>query len=403
MQIHNLHLTYCTNIHPGETWAEVYQNLQTYLPPLKTQLSPQAPFGIGLRLADCASQELLQGNNLTEFQTWLNRENLYVFTLNGFPYGSFHRAVVKDQVYAPDWFKPDRLIYTQRLIAILAALLPEGMAGSISTLPISYKPWWTDSAELDSLNRLAAQHLTIVATQLAELETRTGQLIHLGLEPEPDGLLENSEEVVAWFDNYLLPIGTNLLQTQGHSPASARQTLLRHIQVCYDTCHFAVEFADPTSAIERLTNHGIGLSKIQLSSALRFGIPPAQADRQALVNTLQPFAESTYLHQVIAQQPNGDLDRYRDLELALPHLLATTATEWRTHFHVPLFIRDYPGLSSTQGDIVTVLNYLKAHPIGAHLEIETYTWEVLPAAMKLDIATSIEREYNWVIDRLNSI
>ncbi len=403
MQIQNFHLTYCTNIHPGETWAEVHQNLQTYLPPLKQKLSPKAPFGIGLRLADCASRELLQGNNLAQFQTWLNRENLYVFTLNGFPYGSFHRQVVKDQVYAPDWFDPDRLAYTQRLIEILAALLPEGMAGSISTLPISYKPWWADRAELDKLNQQAAKHLAIVATQLAELETRTGQLIHLGLEPEPDGLIENSQEMVDWFDDYLLPIGTNHLQTQGHTPETARHTLLRHIQVCYDTCHFAVEFEDPTSAIERLTDHGIGLSKIQLSAALQFGIPAAQTQRQHLIDTLQPFAESTYLHQVIARHPNGHRTQFRDLALALPQLLETTATEWRTHFHVPLFIRDYPAMSSTQADIVTVLDYLKTHPICAHLEIETYTWEVLPPEMKFDIATSIEREYNWVIDRLPPI
>ncbi len=403
MQIHNLHLTYCTNIHPGETWAEVQQNLQTYLPPLKAQLSPQAPFGIGLRLADCASRELLEGDNLAQFQTWLQAENLYVFTLNGFPYGSFHRQVVKDQVYAPDWFNVDRLTYTQRLIDILAALLPPGIEGSISTLPISYKPWWPDSVELDKLNQLAAKHLTIVAAQLAELETRTGQLIHLGLEPEPDGLIENSEEVVDWFDNYLLPIGGDILQSQGHTAASARHTLLRHIQVCYDTCHFAVEFEDPIVAIERLTHHGIGLSKIQLSAALRFGIPADLVDRQQLLNTLQPFAESTYLHQVIAQHPDGTIAQFRDLEITLPQLLETTATEWRTHFHVPLFIRDYPHMSSTQSDIITVLDYLKAHPICAHLEIETYTWEVLPPEMKLDIATSIEREYNWVIDRLDSI
>jgi hypothetical protein len=343
---------------------------------------------------------LLEGNNLDEFQTWLQRENLYVFTLNGFPYGSFHRQVVKDQVYAPDWFDADRLAYTQRLIKILAALLPEGMAGSISTLPISYKPWWTDAAELDARNQLAAKHLAIVTTQLAELETRTGQFIHLGLEPEPDGLIENSEEVVAWFDDYLLPIGGEILQTQGHTAASARQTLLRHIQVCYDTCHFAVEFEDPIAAIERLTHHGIGLSKIQLSAALQFGIPAGQTDRQQLIDTLQPFAESTYLHQVIARHPDGQLTQFRDLEIALPQLLETTATEWRTHFHVPLFVRDYPAMSSTQSDIVTVLDYLKTHPICQHLEIETYTWEVLPPEMKLDIATSIEREYNWVIDRL---
>ena len=113
MQYDRFHLTYCTNIHPGETWPEVWANLQHYLPQLKQAMSPDRPFGIGLRLADVASRDLLQGDCLAQFKTWLTAENLYVFTLNGFPYGSFHHQVVKDQVYAPDWTVSDRLEYTQ--------------------------------------------------------------------------------------------------------------------------------------------------------------------------------------------------------------------------------------------------------------------------------------------------
>ncbi len=206
------HLTYCTNIHPGESWAAVWQNLQTYLPHLKQQLSPNQPFGIGLRLADCASRELLQDDNLAQFKQWLAAQDLYVFTINGFPYGSFHRQVVKDQVYSPDWFTGDRLIYTQRLIQILAELLPADMEGSISTLPISYKPWWADPVQLERTNICAAQQLATIAHDLSELYAKTGKKIHLGLEPEPDGLIENSEEVVAWFERYLLTIGAEQLQ-----------------------------------------------------------------------------------------------------------------------------------------------------------------------------------------------
>ena len=138
----NLHLTYCTNIHPGETWSEVTNNLKKYIPQLKTRLSPNQPFGLGLRLADVAAQELLKEDNLSQFQTWLQEEDLYVFTLNGFPYGGFHHQVVKDRVYAPDWSKSERLDYTLKLIKILTTLLPENLDGGISTLPISYKPWW---------------------------------------------------------------------------------------------------------------------------------------------------------------------------------------------------------------------------------------------------------------------
>jgi hypothetical protein len=397
-----LHLTYCTNIHPGESWDAVFQNLQTYLPSLKQNLSPDRPFGIGLRLANIASLEILEADRLQEFKRWLAQHDLYVFTLNGFPYGSFHRQVVKDQVYAPDWFQLDRANYTKRLIHILAELLPAGMAGSISTLPISYKPWWEDGhPDTRSKNSAqAAETLAMLSAELAQLEQTTGKYIHIGLEPEPDGLIENTEEVIDWFQSYLLTDGTAYLQSQGYSAAQAQQTLLRHIQVCYDTCHFAVEFEQPAQALDRLTQAGIGISKVQLSSALRIPVPQSLNDRQTLLHTLQPFAESTYLHQVIAQRSDGQLDRYRDLEIALQDWLTTEAQEWRTHFHVPLFLADYPPLSSTQLDIQQTLAYLVNHPICQHLEIETYTWEVLPTAMKLDIATSIQREYEWVLQTI---
>jgi hypothetical protein len=402
MQINQFHLTYCTNIHPGESWDAVLQNLQTYLPGLKQNLCPDRPFGIGLRLADIASRELMEGDRLTEFKQWLAANQLYVFTLNGFPYGSFHRQVVKDQVYAPDWFTSDRLTYTQRLITILAELLPVGMEGSISTLPISYKPWWSDEVALDGQAIGAAKSLATLAGELYHLEKTTGKRIHLGLEPEPDGLIENTDEVIAWFDRYLFPVGTEVLGDR-LSAAESEQILRRHIQVCYDTCHFAVEFEQPRVALDRFRQAGIGISKIQLSSALRIPVPEEVGDRQTLLQTLQPFAESTYLHQVIAQKADGSLVRYRDLGEALGDWLGTDAQEWRTHFHVPLFIRDYPWMSSTQVDIQETLAYLVQQPICQHLEIETYTWEVLPAAMKLDIATSIQREYEWILAQIKDL
>jgi sugar phosphate isomerase/epimerase len=392
MQVNDFHLTYCTNIHPGETWEVVWHNLRTYLPALKQKLSPERPFGIGLRLADIASRELLLDNQLAQFKQWLDQQNLYVFTLNGFPYGSFHHQTIKDKVYAPDWSSDDRLAYTHRLVTILSELLPDGMTGSISTVPISYKPWWNNSEDYHSVSIQAAWQLTQLATELARLYDRTGKWIHLGLEPEPDGLIENSEEVINWFDRYLIPTASSTL---------SKESLLRYIQVCYDTCHFAVEFEDPIEALKRFAAVGIGISKVQLSSALKILVPENQRDRSAIFQYLEPFAESTYLHQVIAKKQDGSLQRYRDLEQALPDWLTTNALEWRTHFHVPLFIPDYPPISSTQSDIQKVLQYLLTQTICHHLEIETYTWEVLPAEMKLDLATSIEREYLWVIPQLS--
>ncbi|MGF1672422.1 MAG: metabolite traffic protein EboE, partial [Rivularia sp. (in: cyanobacteria)] len=203
----NLHLTYCTNIHPGEDWSQVFANLQQYIPSLKAKLSPDRPFGIGLRLADIASRELLQGNTLEQFKSWLNEHDLYVFTLNGFPYGGFHLQVVKDKVYAPDWSKQERLEYTLRLTQILAELLPEDIEGSISTVPISYKPWFEENKSQVQVINSATIHIAQVVAQMVRIRAATDKVLHLDLEPEPDGLIENAEEVVRYFHEYLLPIG----------------------------------------------------------------------------------------------------------------------------------------------------------------------------------------------------
>jgi hypothetical protein len=398
---HGFHLTYCTNAHPGETWPEVWTNLQRYLPELKQALSPNQPFGIGLRLADIASLALLKDGQMGAFKAWLEAENLYVFTLNGFPYGSFHHQVVKDRVYAPDWSTVERLEYTKRLVQILAELLPEGMEGSISTLPLSYKPWFAGPEAMERVFQSSTTALISLVVDLVKLQAETGKLIHLGLEPEPDGLLENTQEVIAFFEYWLLLLGSAALGQQlGISSDRAEQHIRNHIRVCYDTCHFAVAYEEPTRALYQLQEAGIGISKVQLSSAVRIAIPAALAERQAILQRLHPFAESTYLHQVIARQPDGTLKQYRDLEQALPEFLTTDAAEWRTHFHVPIFLQDYPWLQSTQDHLIATLAYLQEFPICSHLEIETYTWDVLPAAIKFDLAHSIQQEYDWVLEQL---
>lgn len=394
-----VHLTYCTNIHPGERWEEVFHNLQHYVPTLKSNLSPEQPFGIGLRLANVATGALLEGDTLAQFHTWLQQQNLYVFTLNGFPYGGFHNQIVKDQVYAPDWSKVERRDYTLRLTQILATLLPDGVEGGISTLPLSYKPWWNgDRTQLDLLFQASSLHLAQVVVRMAEIRAETGKLLHIDLEPEPDGLVENADEVIDFFQSSLLPIGsTYLTKHLGISAALAETWIRDHVQICYDTCHFALEYEEPESVFARFQAAGIGIGKIQLSAALKVHLTDDKLQRQLIAERLQPFAESTYLHQVIERRNNGTLHHYPDLVTALPHLEQAQAEEWRTHFHVPIFIRDYQLLQSTQDHITDVLKLLQTHPVCNHLEIETYTWEVLPPAMKLDVLASIQREYEWVL------
>ncbi|BAZ13864.1 hypothetical protein NIES4071_57040 [Calothrix sp. NIES-4071] len=401
MKLDNYHLTYCTNIHPGEHWNEVFANLQQYIPALKSQLGWEKPFGIGLRLADVATRELLELDALTNFQDWLQQNDLYVFTLNGFPYGGFHFSVVKDKVYAPDWTKPERLEYTLRLVKILAPLLPDGVEGSISTLPLSYKPWFKNNkSDLLSTTVSATLNLVQVVMEMVRIKQETGKVLHLGLEPEPDGLIENAAEVVKYFQDFLIPIGSSyLVEHLGVSESYAKTLLLEHVRICYDTCHFAVEYENPVTVLKQFQEVGIKISKIQISAALQVNLPNDTKQKSILKQKLVPFAESTYLHQAIARKA-GILSRYSDLDAALTDFEG--AEEWRIHFHVPIFIRDFDGLQSTQDDILDVLDLLKNDNFCNHLEIETYTWEVLPSIMKLDLLASIRREYEWVLKYLLS-
>lgn len=276
------------------------------------------------------------------------------------------------------------------------------MDGGISTVPLSYKPWWVDDQEArEIVFAVSTQQLAQVTAKLVAIEQCKNQRLHIDLEPEPDGLLENATEVIAYFNDWLLPIGGAWLREElGISQTQAEQHLLNHIQICYDTCHFAVEYEQPQQVFEQFQAAGIKIGKGQLSAALRIELPSDVEKRQWMAAQLETFAESTYLHQVIERSSSGDLKQHADLQQALPHFISSDAQEWRTHFHVPIFVDRYQAFQSTQADISTFLLALKSHAGCSHLEIETYTWDVLPPDMKLDMLTSIQREYEWVLKAL---
>ena len=399
MKLDRYHLTYCTNIHPGERWSEVQESLYTYLPQIRKALSPDQPFGIGLRLSHQATEDILAGDQLKRFRAWLTEHNYYVFTMNAFPYGGFHRQRVKDAVHRPDWTTPERLRYTLRSFDVLAQLLPNDTEGGISTSPLSYRLWFTDKAARNAVRKSATHHLAQVAAYLYRLRQTTGQLLHLDLEPEPDGLLENTQDVIDYFDNWLLPRGVPYLQQQlGVSPDEAEDCLRTHIQICYDVCHFAVGYERPREVFDRWQRAGIKVGKIQISAALRARLPAAATERTAVTQAFASLVESTYLHQVIARTVDGELIRYSDLPDALAHIAEPRVREWRTHFHVPIFVSQYGALAATQSDIQEVLAILREAPLTPHLEVETYTWEVLPPEMRLGLAESITRELQWVLE-----
>jgi sugar phosphate isomerase/epimerase len=395
------HLTYCTNIHAANGWEGVYANLRKYAPPLKARFSPAAPFGVGLRLSAREARELLEGDRLGEFRKFLDREGLYVAIINGFPYGPFHGTPVKANVYAPDWRDDARIDYTLDLIRILQALVPTGVDGGVSTAPLSYKAWMAGAGAgaWEAMTRSVVR----VAEELVRVRREDGTLIHLDIEPEPDCVLENTEETVAFFEQWLFPVGGPLLATTiGVSPDEARRHLQDHIRLCFDCCHFAVEYEDPAAALERLQSAGIRIGRVQLSSALHVDFPGDATKAAEMASRLRPFADTTYLHQVVAQQGEG-LRHYSDLDVALAHQHAASPAEWRIHFHVPLFAREYETFGSTQDYVQRVLALALQTPFTTHLEIETYTWDVLPPGLKMDLGESIAREYEWVLQAIAGI
>lgn len=403
MEIKGFHLSYCSNIHPGESWEATLENLKKYIPEVKERLEVDQRFGIGLRLSHEASLVLQKADQLVEFKKWLESENAYVFTLNGFPYGDFHRTTVKDQVHFPDWTTTERRDYTIRSFKILAELLPEGMDGGISTSPISYRHWFKNETELNAGMEVSTKHLLEVVAELVEIKSQTGKSLHLDIEPEPDGILENSDEMIWLFSDWLLPIGKPWLAKKLNiSEEEAEEALKEHIQVCYDVCHFAIVYEKPADTFAKFEKAGIKIGKIQISAALKALIPAEPEARDLVKVKLFPFEESTYLHQVVARKKDGSLKSYSDLPEALKILDETDEEEWRIHFHVPVFLDNYGALASTQDQISIVLNeILKNSSLTNHLEVETYTWEVLPEDTRLGLGESISRELAWVIDKLN--
>lgn len=401
MLIEGKHLSYCTNIHPGESWKETFENLKKYIPQIKSDLAPDQAFGIGLRLSNEASLALAQPVELAAFKSWLKEQNAYVFTMNGFPYGGFHGQVVKDDVHTPDWTTKERRDYTIRLFEILAELLPDQMEGGISTSPLSYRFWFSAQNELDRAITKSTTHLVQVVAKLIEIKQKTGKTLHLDIEPEPDGILENTAEMLAFFKDWLLPMGTrDLMDTLQMSKEDAEKAIKEHIRLCYDVCHFALVYEKPKDVFQAMDAAGIKIGKIQISAALKLNLPKGVEERNAIKNTLLPFAESTYLHQVIGRNSEGQLESFRDLDQALKQLESTELEEWRIHFHVPVFLSDYGQVASTQSDILEVLAYLITNQVTDHLEVETYTWDVLPEGMTMDIQSSIIRELSWVTENM---
>jgi sugar phosphate isomerase/epimerase len=393
-----VHLTYCSNIHAGETWEEVQQALARHVPRVRDRLAPGARLGIGLRLSAQAADALAQPGQLAAFKAFLQREDLYVFTLNGFPHGAFHGTAVKEAVYRPDWRSAERVRYSCVLADLLAELLPAepGLEGSVSTVPGAYKAEVRGAADVDAMR----ENIVRVAAHLVALERRTGRRITLALEPEPCCLLETVDETLAFFRDHQHAgaAAAQLAALAGLDAAGAARALRAHLGVCLDLCHAAVEFEDPARCAEAFAAAGIGVFKMQVSA----GLAIARFDA-ATRDALGAYVDPVYLHQVVERR-GGTLRRFADLPPALATWDdAAGRDEWRVHFHVPVFHDDLGAFRSTRGFIVEMLRRQRARPVSRHLEVETYTWDVLPPALRAtSVDEAIARELAWVQGELRA-
>lgn len=390
------HLTYSTLVHPGDTWDEMWDSLTTYAPAVKAKVSPDASFGVSMRLS-AASARTLSGDaeerhRLREF---LTAEDLYVYTANAFPYGSFKGRRVMEQVYEPDWTSDERTSYTIAVADILADIAAPGIAPSIQTAPLAFRPNVSGPGYVAEFTR----NLMRVVAHLIDLERRTGTRVKVALEPEPYCFLETTPETVAYFNTHIYsPEGTaTLAALTGLPVAEVLGLVRRHLGVVFDICHQCVEFEDIPDSLRLLVSAGVPIFKLQQAAALR--VPQVTP---ATIAELDAFTNTIYLSQT-TELRDGKLKRFLNLGDAIEAWRAEPGgtREWRTHFHVPVFLDDLGAFGTTKAGIEDALRMHAATPLSDHLEIETYTWDVLPARLKTgDIDQYVAREIEWVRDQL---
>ncbi len=384
-------LTYCLNIHPAETWDEARAALAGPTRAIKAAVSPDAPFAVGLRFSAETVRGLGHPDARADLKRLLAEADFRAVTVNGFPYGPFHGTRVKEDVYQPDWRAPERLAYTNALADLMAEIAPEGEPVSLSTVPGAFKPLGVGAEAEMAANYIRA------AAHCARLYDRTGVEVAIAIEPEPFCFLETVAESVAFFADYLYADRAVAMMADhaGLTKGEAAEALPRHLGLCYDVCHAAVEYEDPAASIAALKAAGVPVHKLQLSSALQI----ARVDAAARA-ALAPFNEPTYLHQVAARR-DGRVSLVSDLPEALARGAAADGEEWRIHFHVPIFVDRLPAFDSTQSFLSDILALHRASPISRHLEVETYTWGVLPEALtRGGLEAAVARELAWVRERL---
>jgi sugar phosphate isomerase/epimerase len=389
------HLSYSTLVHPADDWEQIWSSLNTYVPKVKARFAGNQRFGVSLRLSAKSAETLAKSKaERDKLKKFLDDGNMYLYTVNAFPYGAFKGTVVKEQVYEPDWRSEERTQYTINVANVLADVAPAEVLPSIQTAPLGFKPRVTGPDVVASYT----EHVLRVAAHLVELEARTGVTVTLGLEPEPYCFLETTDETIDYFNNHLYTgaAAERLAKLAGIPIAEAIVALRKHVGIVYDICHLAVEYEDITQSLQKLVDAGVPIVKLQEAAALH--IPEVT---QPVVDTLRRYSKTIYLTQTIEKR-DGKFTKYLNLEDALAAWEKSPGPrEWRTHIHVPVFLEDLGQFRTTRFAIADALKFHKQKPLSRQLEIETYTWDMLPENLKTgDIVDYVCRELDWVRGQL---
>ncbi|MFB9687598.1 metabolite traffic protein EboE [Amycolatopsis plumensis] len=350
-----VHLAYCTNVHQAEDVDGVLAQLARFGEPVRDRLGVDR-LGLGLWLARPVASELAgDPAAVARLRRELAVRGLEVVTFNGFPYQGFHDPVVKHRVYRPDWAAPERTRYTLDLARLLAELMPDdAVRGSVSTLPLGWRTEW----------RGDDGQLAVLAEGLATQD----RPVRVAFEPEPGCVIETTAQAASLLS----------------------EVDKEWLGVCLDTCHLAVGFEDPAAALDRLEAAGLAVVKVQASAALEATDPADPVTRAAL----ESFVEPRFLHQSNEGRPPGA----DDLDLALAGGLPGREP-WRVHFHVPLHADPASPLTSTRPVLAAALAGLFGGAAARtdHVEVETYTWQVLPDAPADDagLVAGIAAELDW--------
>jgi hypothetical protein len=389
------HLTYSTLVHPGDTWPEMRASLETFVPDVKRRFSPDAPMGVSLRISN-ASAELLVNDPAERawVRKFLDDNDLYVYTVNAFPFGPFKGQRVMEEVFEPDWTTEDRTRYTMNVATILTEITRPGVEPTIQSAPLAFRPKVVDDEYVSDFT----DNLLRVVAFLMDLEGRTGRRVKLALEPEPFCFLETIEETVEYFDAhvYTIEAAIRVSELSGQPLAEVFGGLRRHLGVVFDICHQSVGFEDITEDLHLLMRAGIPIFKLQEAAALL--VPNVTPE---IVEELKKYTDTIYLSQTTELRA-GVLTRFLKLEDAIAAWESDPGPrEWRTHFHVPVFLKDIGPFQTTRAGIDEALAVHARTPLSTHLEIETYTWDVLPEHLKTgDITEYVVRELKYVRDEL---